>query len=79
VSVYLCETCNCQFPGSAAGSVFLVNPDGRTDHLCSQACLRVFVNRRPPKRFHWNDFYTAATVLGVTLAFGAAWFLHCSP
>jgi hypothetical protein len=45
VTIYRCDTCDGETPASAVGSSFLVLPDGKTDHFCSQACLRAHVNR----------------------------------
>lgn len=46
MTTYQCDTCTGEASGGAAGTSFLVNPDGRTEHFCSQACLRAFVNRQ---------------------------------
>lgn len=45
--MYDCAVCDKPFPGGAKGSTFLVKPDGRTDHLCSHACLAAHVNSEP--------------------------------
>jgi hypothetical protein len=47
MTVFLCDSCSRQFPGGSEGSTFLVRPNGRTDHFCSNACLRAFTNGLP--------------------------------
>ncbi len=44
MTTYQCDTCDGETPGGAAGTSFLVRPNGTTFHFCSSACLRAYVN-----------------------------------
>lgn len=48
MSVYQCDGCDNDFPGSAPGSSFVVRGGtGKTNHFCSSACLRAWTNDQP--------------------------------
>lgn len=52
MTVYQCDSCDGEHPGGAQGTCFLVLPNGRTNHFCSRACLRAYVNSQPtPDKF----------------------------
>ena len=76
MTLYLCDACGIEFPAGARGSVFLVTPDGMTDHLCCGACLRAYSNGMPVARSGFPRWWVAMLVATVTMHGIIAYLFH---
>lgn len=74
MTTYQCDTCDGEAPGGSAGTAFLVMPSGKTNHFCSNACLRAFVNNAPQQISH--RVIIGAIMLATLIGHAVIAFVH---